>query len=100
MTINENLLVVASEECSEISQAISKAIRFGMQNHNPYNNGTNNEYEILVEYYQLQAVFEMLVERGIVRKLTDDEIDTIVADKKAKVKHYEELSSSLGIVRV
>ena len=35
MTKIENLLVVTAEECAEIQQAISKAMRFGMDNYHP-----------------------------------------------------------------
>ena len=46
----EHLLVVVNEECAEIQQATSKALRFGLYNGHP-NKETMNEEDILIEYY-------------------------------------------------
>ena len=35
MTVYENLMVTAMEECAEIQKEISKALRFGINNHHP-----------------------------------------------------------------
>jgi hypothetical protein len=35
MKESERLLIVAMEECAEIQQEISKALRFGTENHHP-----------------------------------------------------------------
>lgn len=37
MTKTEYLLVVLSEECSEIQQAVTKALRFGLSDIHPNN---------------------------------------------------------------
>lgn len=103
MTKSENLLVFAAEECSEIAKAISKALRFGMRGNNrqliQFDLGINtNEYDILEEYFQLQAVFEMLFEEGVLRKLTGEQIKTIISEEKSKVRKYAKLSSCIGTI--
>ena len=41
MNKQEYLLTCLSEECAEIQQAVSKALRFGLDNYNP--NGLFNQ---------------------------------------------------------
>lgn len=45
----ENLLVTAMEECDELSMAISKALRFGVDGKHCIT-GIGNNYAILEEY--------------------------------------------------
>ena len=46
MTHAENLRVVAMEECAELQQAISKALRFGMDSCHPDKPDYSNERAI------------------------------------------------------
>ena len=92
-TRQEYLMVVAMEECAEIQQAISKALRFGMDNYNPNDpNKTTNEESILTEYYQLRGVFAMLFDSGILHGIDADSYRSIMADKIRRVKSYMEVS--------
>ena len=45
MNSTENILVIAAEECAEIQQAITKSLRFGLDNH--YDENTTNAMQIL-----------------------------------------------------
>ena len=56
MDWKENLLVVCMEECAEIAQAASKAIRFGPDNSYPEKGGETNAEALLKEYIQLGAI--------------------------------------------
>lgn len=96
MTFNENLLIVAQEECSEIQQAISKSIRFGLDNYHPDRPHTCNAQELLNEYYQLQSVFEMMFDYGLLPEMSEEDIQKIKLDKLDNVLKYAELSRQIG----
>lgn len=84
------LFVCLMEEAAEVQQAVSKLIRFGSNNHNPKNPETTNSEDIMIEYYQLQAVMELLQEKGKLPILTTDEIRNIKKYKKRKLKFFED----------
>jgi len=98
MTRHENLLLVTSEECAEVSQEISKVMRFGADNHHPETLETN-EYKLMVEYYQLVTMMDMLIGAGIVHELPSEEVTNIKAKKKANVLKYQGISEALGIMK-
>lgn len=64
MTRKEHLLVIAMEECDEVSQRISKALRFSLQEIQP-GQELNNAQRIQQEFTDLYAVMLMLHEEGI-----------------------------------
>ena len=70
MKKNEHICIVTMEECAEIQQDTSKLLRFGKGNHHPDSDVTNG-YHLMKEYYQLQAMIEMMVEHGIVDELPE-----------------------------
>ena len=94
----ENLYVVASEECAEIQQCISKILRFGESNHHPDRPGDTNARELLIEYYQLQGIMEMIIDNGVLGHMSEKEIEIIKAKKRCKVSDYAQLSKSLGLI--
>lgn len=59
MTRQEHLLTIAIEECNEVAQRLSKALRFGLEEIQPGQQLTNRE-RIRYEYSDLAAVLEML----------------------------------------
>lgn len=91
------LLTVLSEECSEVIKAVTKSMRFGLDNYHPDTPELTNENELIGEYYQLQATMEMLQDAGFVRKLSDGEIQGIKDAKKAKVRSYLPKNRSVTI---
>lgn len=94
MNNTENLLVIASEECAEIQQAISKALRFGLDNY--YGEQPTNKMQIVTEYYQLQAMIEELQKRMILPYFTHEAIFDIKKSKMEKVNYYNEESRRCG----
>lgn len=99
MTSNENLLVTAMEECNELSMAISKALRFGMENYCVENDSiTDNNFRILEEYIQLNTVMDMLLDRKILKPVSDTVYTAIRLDKEKKVDKYQEYSKSIGLI--
>ena len=75
----ENLYIVASEECAEMQQCISKILRFGESNHHPDRPNDTNAIELLTEYYQLQSVMEMIIDHGVLGHMSEKEIEAIKA---------------------
>lgn len=96
MTEAENLYVVASEECAEMQQCISKILRFGEQNHHPDRPNDTNASELLTEYYQLQGIMEMIIDHGFLGHMSEKEIEVIKARKRCKVSDYAQLSKMIG----
>ncbi len=84
MTETEHLLIIASEECSEIAQRISKALRFGLDEREPHQQLTNAE-RIALEVVDLFAVLGMLSS-----EIPVDDMMTprSVQAKKDKVKEF------------
>lgn len=98
MTSKENLMVVAMEECAEIQQEISKAIRFGVDNHHPNEPHIMNGQRIMREFHQLRAVMDMLVIKGIIPDFPEVEQNQIYRVKVDAIKKWEEYSKSVGAI--
>ena len=90
MKTNELMGLIAMEECNEVAFEISKGIRFGFDTHtfltskghmNTYNHGR----DCMLEFYQLQAMIELMQKEGILPRLPDREIKQIKEDKLRKV---------------
>jgi len=94
MTREEHLLVVLSEECSEVAKETAKALRFGLNDKEPNQNITNCE-KIVTEFNDLFAVMRMLVDDGIIPEGDMLDIKAIEA-KKQKVEKYLKYSKSVG----
>lgn len=94
MTYDEYLLETAAEECAEIAQRISKALRFTLAEIQPGQPLSNAE-RIVGELADLQAMVEMLEERGLIdgRPLHDR---SLIVAKKAKVEKFAAYSEQLG----
>jgi len=94
----ENLYIVASEECAEMQQCISKILRFGENNHHPDRPNDTNARELLTEYYQFQEVMEMIMDHGVLGHMTESEVKSIKERKRCKVSDYAQLSKALGLL--
>lgn len=88
----EHLLVITSEECSEVIKEASKSLRFGLDDsHKKYDNIPNRKL-LETECEQLEAMIEMLRDEGIISSKSQD---TII-NKKLKVEKYLLYSKRLG----
>lgn len=93
MTSNENLLVSAMEECNELSMAISKALSFGMENYCAEKDKVeDNNFRILEKYIQLKTVMDMLLDRKILKPVSDTVYTAIRLEKEKKIDKYQEYS--------
>jgi len=93
MNREQLLLTVVGEECSEVQQRCSKAIRFGMkeiQRDQPL----NNSERILLEFNDLVATIELLYGIPIYMLIDKDQTEA----KKEKIEKYINYSAELGIV--
>lgn len=94
MTRKEHLLTILSEECAEVSQRASKALRFGVSEVQP-EQPLNNAQRIVEEFNDLFAVVEMLKNEGVLNEkelITRESIDA----KQQKVEKFLKLSLRQG----
>lgn len=94
MTELQYMLLVLGEEGAEITQAASKASRFGVYNSGPGTNKSNKEI-LQAEYNDMLAVAEMLAVYSV--DLYRDE--ELVQKKKDKVKKFLAYSKGIGTVQ-
>lgn len=88
MTETEILLCCLAEECAEVAQRVSKALRFGLGERQP-GQPLDNAERIVDELNDLITVADMLVERGILKSPLEEK-----AEKYDKVMRY--LDYSMG----
>ena len=92
MTTTEHLLTTAAEECAEVAQAISKALRFGLDDAHPKNGNLGNRELIAREFEDLLGVMKMLEARGVIRPPTH----LGIMAKRARVHQYMEYAFKVG----
>ncbi len=93
MTTQEHLLSIAAEECSEVAQRASKALRFGLDEIQPGQPLTNAE-RIMEEFDDLRAVIGMLQDRA----LLPCSVARRIEEKKTKVQKFLAYSGECGCV--
>jgi hypothetical protein len=93
MNRTEHLLSILAEECVEVAQRATKALRFGLTEIQPGQDKDNAE-RILVEVADLLATLDMLTEEGHLRAryVTDEMIQA----KKDRIEHYFKRSRECG----
>jgi len=64
MTRYEHLMTILMEEAAEVQQAVSKALRFGLDDKHP-ETGVSNLQQLNVELSQLDALVEMLIDMDV-----------------------------------
>lgn len=96
MKLNEYLLICLAEECAEVQQRATKALRFGDDECQPGQDFDNVD-RLSFELCDLVAVVELLQEQGMPLELDDREA---IEAKKLKVAEFMKLSIKLGILEV
>ena len=93
----EHLLTCLTEECAEIIKEADKALRFGLDDVNPFQKekGTNRE-RIHNEIQDLYGVIELLNEAGVLPSVI--EVDR-VKKKREKVEKYMKFAKELGTLK-
>jgi hypothetical protein len=95
MTELENALVKLSEECNEVAQRCTKALRFGMEEIQAIQELTNAA-RIRGEMAGLMAAYDKLVRMGVLEYPKTHEIH----DASTKKDKYFEYSKKVGTVTV
>lgn len=93
MTILEHLLTCLAEEGGEITQAATKALRFGLLDY-PHEGAPTNTEQLVAELNDLLGVARSLVEVGALPHEWQSE--TAQEAKRLKVAHYMSYSDSRG----
>jgi NTP pyrophosphatase (non-canonical NTP hydrolase) len=88
MNAKENeILLITQEECAEVTQAISKCYRFGLDNFKPGKPKTNRQH-LAEELGDLQAMIDLCVVSGLISK---EELDAASENKIAKLKVWSDI---------
>ena len=85
--IDSEILLITQEECAEVTQAISKVFRFGMDDE--YKGQTNREH-LEEEVGDLLAMVDLMIEHNII---DTDSINVARAAKKDKLKQWSNIYS-------
>lgn len=94
LTKEQYLLNCLSEECAEVTQRVTKSLRFGLDEIQEGQDLTNAQ-RLAYEYNDILGVMEMLLECTTIDNVGDRaQIDT----KKAKILKYMEHSRNVGIL--
>lgn len=93
MNKTEHLLICLAEECAEVAQRVSKALRFGLGEIQMGQPLTNAE-RISQELHDLIAVALMLEKKGVLKDVVPNHNE--VAEKDAKVRLYMRYAKTQG----
>jgi NTP pyrophosphatase (non-canonical NTP hydrolase) len=61
--IEREIMLIAQEECAEVTQAISKVFRFGID---AVHNGKSNREHLEEEIGDLQCMISLMCEKGLI----------------------------------
>ena len=84
------LLIQLAEECNEVAQRVSKALRFGLDEIQDGQN-LNNAERIMGEFADLIGVYEILRDSGVLSEVDRNAVST----KKKKVIYFAAYSEIL-----
>lgn len=93
MNRKEHLLSIVAEECGEVAQRATKAMRFGLKEIQPGHTQTN-AVRLMGEFADLIGVIEMLQAEGHLPPVPEGGPEA----KKKQVEHYLKYSKSLGLL--
>lgn len=91
MTRQEMLLTILAEECAEVAQRVSKALRFGLnEKRNLFEQ--NNAELIVHELSDLETIWDMLFEEGVL----PNNCNYSQLEKRERVEKYLSYSEKCG----
>jgi len=86
MNKDTEILLILSEECAEVIQAVSKVSRFGIDNVKPGKPKTNREH-LEEEIGDLLAMVDIMVEFSVIS------LDNLEVAKRAKIEKLKKWSN-------
>jgi hypothetical protein len=95
VTRKEHLLTIVAEECVEVAQRCSKALRFGLEEIQPGQSLTNAA-RIYQEYADLKAAMELLHAHCVSMADGLPSLGAMVDAKHAKIAEFMKLSARCG----
>jgi NTP pyrophosphatase (non-canonical NTP hydrolase) len=84
MNKNDEIMFILQEECAEVTQAISKCLRFGIDNYKPGKPKTNREH-LAEELGDLQAMIDLCIKFNII---SSEQVNIAADNKIAKLKKW------------
>jgi NTP pyrophosphatase (non-canonical NTP hydrolase) len=81
-------LVILQEECAEVTQAVSKIIRFGFEELTPLKDTETNKIRLEKEIGDLLTMVDILVEQGV---LSDSIINKAKIEKRNKLHIWSDI---------
>ena len=80
------ILGITQEECAEVIQAISKCVRFGIDN--SHKSGTTQRENLSMEVGDLVCMIGLMIEAGLVK---EEDINRAKDEKIEKLKVYSNI---------
>lgn len=102
MNREQMLLLLLIEECQEVAQRASKAIRFTLDEVQPDQPGSeqmDNRARLLKEWNDLLAVMEMIQDEGHFGHDDGLRIAEWIKEKKEKIEKYLKYSQECGVYK-
>jgi NTP pyrophosphatase (non-canonical NTP hydrolase) len=87
----KEIMLIAQEECAEVTQAISKVFRFGLDG--SHNERTNRE-RLTEELGDLHCMIELIVESGLVDR---SELLNASGNKRKKLMQWSQIFESENV---
>ena len=81
----KEILLIAQEECAEVTQAISKVFRFGLD---AVHRDASNRERLTEEVGDLFCMIQLMIENKII---DIDEVDKASRNKKAKLQQWSNI---------
>lgn len=91
MDRKEYLLTCLIEECSEVQKEATKALRFGLDDN--WKDRGRQADRIVHEFIDLIAVYDMLINEGLLNNVTTEEM---IQMKKERVHKYMDYARDRG----
>ena len=83
--IDKEIMLIAQEECAEVTQAISKVVRFGFDS---MHKGQDNRTRLEEEVGDLMCMIDLMIEHGIVSEAA---VMTAKHEKMAKLEQWSNI---------
>jgi NTP pyrophosphatase (non-canonical NTP hydrolase) len=86
LDIMTEAFVILQEECAEVTQAVCKAFRFGLDSR--YKDGPTKKEELESEIGDLLCIIDILIQKAV---LSDSNINAAKKKKREKLKKWSNL---------